>query len=321
MIAKLAPHVIPYHNSWHMECAGYRAGITKVLDPDLGWCVAHKETTGNRILARLSTLSLPLDKLSPYQIAEEHLRVIRNHPASGAVDIWEFGNEPNTNCTPDELAHIALYELLMLQGCNAYNLTGAWGSFGVGHPVGTANNPIPDWSVFARCFAEAGDRHYLALHEYWPKMGPKNGWGWYAGRFTHVKQQCKIIITECGLNDELSYHDGKERGWKVSVDSSIYRVHLQAYLTLIRQDPRVLSAHVFTLDYASNVWDQFDVRGFGDYIGQINGPSAVVPPVMPPVTPPVPDLQLTLLQIGDSLTSAQRAIQQASDLLGTISKG
>jgi len=315
MTAVLAPHVIPYHGSWHEECRRYNAGITKVVDPDKGWCIAHKDVTGNRIIARLFTTVFVPGFDDPAKKALEHLNMFLSHPAYGIVDFWETANEPNTNDKPDKVEAIARYLESMLRGANERGIKLVWGNFGVGHPVGSSSNPMPNWSPFWGCFDLAGQTHPLGLHEYWPKSGPDDGWGWYAGRFTHLLRTCPIIITECGLNDELSFHDGHERGWRSSVAEVTYKDQLDEYLTRLRSDSRVISAHIFTLDYGTNTWAGFDVRGFADYIGSLNSNPSLQPLPLPQPSQPTPTPQPNLDTIKTLLVSAQDKINQALNLL------
>jgi hypothetical protein len=169
--------------------------------------------------------------------------------------------------------------------------------------------------MFQECFRIAGKTHPLGLHEYWPRTGPDDGWGWYAGRFTHVPNDCPIVISECGINDELSFHDGHERGWRSCVAEVTYKDQLDEYLTRLRSDNRVISAHIFTLDYSNNVWGPFDVRGLADYIGSLNSNPSLQPLPLPQPSQPTPTPQPNLDTIKTLLVSAQDKINQALNLL------
>lgn len=170
-------------------------------------------------------------------------------------------NEPNQGISIN--AQVA-YTVALCEEARALGMTVSALNLGVGWPGNHGPGMPPDWEPY-RPALEAIQRggHFLCTHEYFYD-DPANGWGWYAGRHTHVPATYtgRILIGECGIDRyvdaERWRNEGGNRGWRGNVGAEQYAGQLTWYA--VHCDPRVVAVLPFLTDYRSREWESFDTQ-------------------------------------------------------------
>ena len=317
-MAKLACHAIPYHGLSVNEIKSYGADMALILDPDPRFAATVKQDCNVKVVGR----SYTIPKYSQFSKAKDAAAAIENHvrslPAFGIVDIWIDNNEPVVNPGSDaEKRYIEAVAILLEHGTKT-GITWCWGNFSAGRPPSPTGEGVPDWSPYAILFDIAAAKHYLGLHEYWPKAGPYDGYMWYAGRYQHIPYNASILITECGMNQAIVEPKLGESGWRKNVSQSDYLMQLTEYLKMINKDNRIKQAFIYCCDYSNPLWEQFDINGLGGLIGYINK-QAGMPITQPPLPiPPVSDTKARLAAIIARLGSVEDAVYNAANDLEIV---
>ncbi|MHA1216796.1 MAG: hypothetical protein ACTSPX_05690 [Candidatus Thorarchaeota archaeon] len=283
MLAKLSPHWINYHGLGLDSIRPYAADWVKVVDPDPNQCKRIKEELGAKIVARLSWLSSYNYGVAAKEVARQHARVMRDHPAWAYVDAWESLNEPGNLLSAATQEWLVEYWLEMMRLMEYGACALVWGNFSCGAPPGKDNEGPPNWEPYKAVLKRSADRHFLGLHEYWGALGVEDCQPWWTGRFDFLQDDARILITECGYNHAIGGFSRREAGFRDYMTEEDYIKDLAEYLRLIRSDPRIEAAFVFTHDYADAKWSSFDVASMAGKIGRLN---ATEVPSQPPEPPP-----------------------------------
>lgn len=283
----------------------------RVLDPDVNQiAIAYQSSPGSLILPRDWALSEQHDDVQrdPVGTGKRHARdwreKVNRWRSQGAAlppddRIIVVGiNEPKVW---EMLPQVVEYTVAWLDECTALGLRACALNLSVGWPANTGPDTPPDWSPYAPIEAAItrGD-HFLVLHEYWYRTGPRDGWGWYAGRLQHCPWDVPVIIGECGIDMYVDMqrwqNDGKpNRGWRGNVDGSTYAQQIEDYARAI--DSRVVAILPFLTDYRSNNWESFDTAEAHPAL--LSRASNMVPQAKPPASKPdVPPSTIHLPSVG-----------------------
>jgi hypothetical protein len=208
--------------------------------------------------------------------------------------LWfNAANEPPTR--EHELRPaIATYSWVGLQRASLYGIGYMAGEISVGHPDEWP--PTYEWlnEVFYNIVKYDG---ILALHEYWQQEGPhhewtdSNGntrkdWGALAGRYTHLKANVRIAITEAGIEGAIYERNPRpDVGWSKFVDPDTYANQTKAYLVEVGKDARIQTVLPFLTDYQDDQWKSFDTLAVGPSYARILAELGTQS--LPPGTPPV----------------------------------
>lgn len=240
----------------------------RVLDPDPNQLViAHNAAPHALILPRDWALSEQHDDVrrDPVGTGKRHAQEWR-----AKLDRWQLPipadqivvvgiNEPQVWTM---LQQTVDYNVAFLDECTRLHLRACALNLSVGWPANNGPDTPPDWSPYAPIEAAIKrGKHYLVLHEYWYRTGPRDGWGWFAGRLQHCPWDVPIIIGECGVDMYVDMqrwqNDGKpNRGWRGNIEATSYAYQLEQYARAI--DKRVVAILPFLTDYRSNHWESFD---------------------------------------------------------------
>lgn len=240
----------------------------RVLDPDPNQLViAHNAAPHALILPRDWALSEQHDDVrrDPVGTGKRHAQEWR-----AKLDRWQLPipadqivvvgiNEPQVWTM---LQQTVDYNVAFLDECTRLNMRACALNLSVGWPANNGPDTPPDWSPYAPIEAAIKrGKHYLVLHEYWYRTGPRDGWGWFAGRLQHCPWDVPIIIGECGVDMYVDMqrwqNDGKpNRGWRGNIEIASYAYQLEQYAREI--DKRVVAILPFLTDYRSNHWESFD---------------------------------------------------------------
>jgi len=325
MVAKLSPHWINYHGLGLDSIRPYAADWVKVVDPDPEQCRRIKEELGAKILARLSWLSSYNYGVAAKEVARQHARVMRDHPAWPDVDAWESLNEPGDLLSRATQGWLVDYWLELMRLVEDGGRTLVWGNFSNGAPPGKGNEGEPNWKPYKAVLERSGDRHILGLHEYWGPGDVLDSRPWWVGRFEFLKEKVRIMITECGFNYGVRTHAVEEIGFRECMTEEDYVAALGGYLALVQGDVRVEAAFVFTHDYASAEWASFDVSSIADRIGWLNSLGEMPEPVEPAPQEPQPgepdfrmDLKTQLNRIREALYSVEDEVHYVLNVLDQI---
>jgi len=282
MAAKLCPHWINYHGLGLDSIRPYAADRVKVVDPDPEQCRRIKEELGAKVVARLSWLSSYNYGVAAKEVARQHARAMRDHPAWEYVDAWESLNEPGNLLSVSTQEWLVEYTLELMRLMENGGRALVWGNFSCGAPPGRDNEGPPNWEPYKPVLERSSNFHFLGLHEYWGALGVQGCWPWWTGRFTFLQHDVRILITECGYNHAIGAFSRREAGYRDYMTEDDYVEYLAEYLQLIRGDPRIEAAFVFTHDYASANWSSFDVSSMAGVIGRLNSVELPSQPVEPP---------------------------------------
>jgi len=240
----------------------------RVLDPDPNQLViAHQAAPHALILPRDWALSEQHDDVrrDPIATGKRHAQEWRqkldrwNLPIPADQIIVVGINEPQVWTM---LQQTVDYNVAFLDECTRLNLRACALNLSVGWPANNGPDTPPDWSPYAPIEAAIQrGKHYLVLHEYWYRTGPRDGWGWFAGRLQHCPWDVPIIIGECGVDMYVDMqrwqNDGKpNRGWRGNVEATSYAYQMEQYARGL--DKRVIAILPFLTDYRSNHWESFD---------------------------------------------------------------
>jgi len=325
MLAKLSPHWINYHGLGLDSIRPYAADWVKVVDPDPEQCRRIRDELGAKILARLSWLSSYNYGVAAKEVARHHARVMRDHPCWSYVDAWESLNEPTGLLSKATQEWVVEYTLELMRLVGDVGGTLVWGNFSAGSPPGKDNEGPPNWEPYKPVLERSGDRHFLGLHEYWGPLGVPDCRPWWTGRFTFLQHDVRILITECGYNHAIGPFSRREAGFRDFMTEDDYIGYLAEYLQLIRGDPRIEAAFVFTHDYADAKWSSFDVASMASKIGRLNAAEAPSQPAEPVPQEPQPggpdfrmDLKTQLNRIRQALYSVEDEVHYVLNVLDQI---
>ncbi len=213
--------------------------------------------------------------------------------AANEPPTWEHALRPS----------IAIYSWRGLQRANLFGVGYMAGEFAVGHPDEWP--PTYDWlvDVFYNIIKYDG---LLALHEYWQQEGPHHEWtdssgnlrkdfGALAGRFTHLKANVPIAITEAGVEGAIYERNPRpDVGWAKFMDADTYANQTKEYLIEVGKDSRVQTVLPFLTDYADGQWKSFDTLPARDaYVRVLRelASSDGIPPAPKPVVR-LPDVRV-----------------------------
>lgn len=273
----------------------------RVLDPDVNqMSIAYRAAPNALLLPRDWALSEQHDDVrrDPAGTGKRHAQDWRNK-----IAVWRATglklppdnqiivvgvNEPRVW---DMLPQVVEYTVAWLDECTALGLRACALNLSVGWPANNGAGTPPDWKPYAPIEAaiQRGN-HFLVLHEYWYRSGPRDGWGWFAGRLQHCPWDVPIIIGECGIDMYVDMkrweNDGKpNRGWRGNVDAAQYAIQMEDYARSV--DKRVVAILPFLTDYRSNNWESFDTaEAHGPLLAHKDAmmPQAARPP-QPPTKP------------------------------------
>lgn len=169
---------------------------------------------------------------------------------------------------PNGVAATVKYEVAFLDELWAvYGMHGAALRLSVGWPgnsdTETVKDTPPNWDAFAPVRdAILRGGHILCLHEYWPRSGPQQSWGWLAGRALKCPWDVKIVIGECGMSYavERSGVPTPEQGWQAHITDETYAKQLVEYHNRMVADPRIIGLCVYLCDYAAKEWRTKDLE-------------------------------------------------------------
>lgn len=191
------------------------------------------------------------------------------------------------------------YNMTLAHGLGKENIKSCLLNFSVGHPANQRDGELSYWK-WAEPLVQPTRQygHVWCIHEYWPKNGPQEGWGWYSGRWQHIPFDVPIVIGECGI-DRYVNEPGvaqHQRGWKSVVSARDYAIQLNSYAAHLELDKRVFACFPFLTDYADNKWQSFDTMDAREEIlKEKNVPYQTYLPVIittggtkPPVEPEKP---------------------------------
>jgi len=210
------------------------------------------------------------DRRHALEIADRHteewLRILNKNNLRGDKIAVEGLNEPMVWAEePPELV-AAYYARLTANMASsrvrvvALNLGVGWP--GNGQPVEPPDSP-PIWKPFVEAIEAIWKyKGFLGLHEYWYINGPRENWGWWAGRFRACPWDVPIIITECGIDSHV-IPGGGYFGWQSMGrpdKAQVYFSQLAAYEAQLVADGRVIGATIFTHDFEDNRWATYCTR-------------------------------------------------------------
>ena len=187
-----------------------------------------------------------------------------------AQQLFESMNEPEVWAS-ETPAKLARYLVAFLNGLHKHDLHGVVSNLGVGWPNNNGPDTPPVWTWFQPVANAMQPGDYLGAHEYWHNSGPRENWGWWAGRALKCPYKVPILITECGIDGGVKVH-GSTESWQniwpgLSLDQAAERFtnELWEYMALMREDPRVQGIFPFTYDCATDnmghsKWAFFDQR-------------------------------------------------------------
>lgn len=199
------------------------------------------------------------------------------------------------------VAPTVAYTIAYLDELKRLGLRGVALSLSVGWPRNTGADLPPLWGEFPGVAAAIlRGNHVLGLHEYWPRSGPAQGWGWLAGRALKCPWQVPILIGECGMSYAVEQGGvpTEKQGWRAHISDEVYAGQLVDYHNRMAADPRIIGLCVYLCDFASSEWWSKDLEPAYDNVlarkGQLRE-RATTPPVTPPVVePPVTPVPATL---------------------------
>ena len=234
--------------------------LLKILD-NFGPAAEVKALSpGTLIVGRIYEAGQPADG-DPGQRAQEWWTRNRDRIlAQPAVDYWEGYNEPDAS-TVERIGWYAQFEAARVNLLAQNGRKACIGNFSTGTPDVT--NPQA-WPAFYPAL-DAARTHagILGVHEYGTPMqqyfDPGSGEGWLCGRYRKVYRQFLIpsgrslplAITEAGVDGVAPV------GWKNHYTGEQYLDQLEWYDSLMRADPYVLGATIFSLEIPG--WDSFDI--------------------------------------------------------------
>lgn len=244
----------------------------------------------NRIQRILSASPNSLLILREHGPSEDHGGMMRNPAGLGEehalmwankLEQWRWSGNTDQLCflginephVWDEgvIDALNIYTIAFLASLNDYGLRGGALSLSVGWPANTGKDTPPDWEPYTPTidYLEAHRQHFLMLHEYWCKEGPRitedlrpdldgGPWGWTAGRHVQLSADVPIIIGECGLEQVVCSGNlpSWQRGWRAYYGDrpEIYTAQLLQYESAIQADPRIHSAQIYILDGNTADW-------------------------------------------------------------------
>jgi len=193
---------------------------------------------------------------------------------------------------------IATYNWVGIKRANLFGVGYMAGEIAVGHPDEWP--PTYEWlvDVFYNLIKYDG---LLALHEYWQQEGPhhewtdasgntRKDWGALAGRYTHLKANVKIAITEAGVEGAIYERNPRpDVGWAKFMDPDAYANQTKAYLIETGKDSRIETVLPFITDYQDAQWKSFDTLAVGpSYVRILAELGSERPPGGGTPTPPQP---------------------------------
>lgn len=199
---------------------------------------------------------------------------------------------------------IATYSWVGTKRANLYGIGYMAGEIAVGHPDEWP--PTYEWlqEVFYNLIKYDG---ILALHEYWQQEGPhhewtdangntRKDWGALAGRYTHLKANVRIAITEAGVEGAIYERNPRpDVGWAKFMDPDTYANQTKAYLIEVGKDSRIETVLPFITDYQDDQWKSFDTlsvgAGYDRILSELGESSPPDVPAKPPVEPRLPDIR------------------------------
>lgn len=243
--------------------------VFKLMDggqPDYQW--ARDNLPNSLILARDWALSEQHDDMlrDPVGTGTRHAQEWNQHQARLGFDKAKtliLGiNEPHV-WNPGVAEALRKYTIALCEEAASLGLRVGAMQLGVGWPGNHGPDTPPDWSAFEGVEqAIKQGNHALICHEYWADNGPKENWGWWAGRTLKCPWQVPIIIGECGI--DMYVKDGSvehiKRGWNGRVEASRYAAELAEYEGRMSADGRFVGCCVFASDFANREWFSFDIE-------------------------------------------------------------
>jgi murein DD-endopeptidase MepM/ murein hydrolase activator NlpD len=155
------------------------------------------------------------------------------------------------------------YNLTLANGLGKQGIKSCLLNLSTGHPANLKDNEPSYWQ-WAQSLVEPTNRygHYWCIHEYFGKGGIKELWGWLCGRWQHIPFDVPIVVGEFSLDrytTEPSVNQ-QQRGWQSVMSKQQFAIEVNSYLAHVELDPRVKTVFPFLTDYASNMWQSFDLN-------------------------------------------------------------
>lgn len=168
----------------------------------------------------------------PADVGRDHgrryLKIIRDASSKWGIPLSQFSvetiNEPLWYGSED-WAHMVPYTLGFLEVTVPAGLSAAVIQASVGQPPDRGvKDSLENWDpakpildLFPQ--ANTDPKHpliYIARHEYCYVTGPRDGWGWYMGRYTQGPH-LPTLVTEIGI-ERLVASAGNNMGWPVETE-------------------------------------------------------------------------------------------------------
>lgn len=301
-MSKLGVHWIPIHGRPEdLDFIGQLQPLSvKIVNPDVQRVAdVHRVAPQALIVVRDHPRSEQHDdvRMNPEATGVRHAEEFRRD-----IDLWrqqatERGlalptddqllcpglNEPHVWDMCDQVVryYVAFLDRLTALG----GLRGLALNLSVGWPGNHGPDTPPDWTPLEPIHAALGrGKHLLGLHEYWCALGPDNGWGWWAGRYTKCPwTDVEILIGECGVDEYVANGsvETHQRGWRAHLKPEEYMAQLGTYEQRLAQDPRIHSAQVFSTDGAREWFVSFDTAEIHALWVQYAQQRPIVAPVEP----------------------------------------
>lgn len=236
----LAPNAILAPRTWIIDDNNGAAVRSFMVDP-----IATGRDHANQYRAQLDRW---------YEQAQQRGLIL----PSASQFMFNSANEPNQGGTPER---IAAYSVAFLDACTELGLRASAPCLGVGWPNNTGKDTPVDWTPYA-ALEPAINRgeHFLAVHEYSYKTGPKDHWLWWCGRHLQCPFDVPIVLGEIGVDNYVAndrwQQDGGPRGWHGNVDPNTFASFIEEHLRGC--DDRVFAALPFITDYKNKSWASFD---------------------------------------------------------------
>lgn len=263
--AKIVWRNYPLSEQFHGGLAVARVEADELIEMN-----AQSGTPRDRAVAQVMTrvvgdLATPEQAAAIYaQNAEEVIAYCASRGVSKNRLLFEGPNEYPV--WSHGYAGLARMEAERLRLLHKQGVGGVAGNLGVGWPGNTGPDTPPVWAWAGPVINFWTPLDYWGAHEYWAWRGPRELWGWWAGRILKCPYAVPFLITEAGVDGGVAGATEAKKGWldlpgdSTEAKADRYINELWEYCDLLRADGRTQAIFPYTYDGNRNDWGRFDIR-------------------------------------------------------------